>query len=297
MTSPPIAVAQNTDDAVRKVEAQARLYSDAKSLAALRLAFVLVFAVASSAASLASAATARDVIGIGGGMAVLVAAVFGAGVEKRKRNLAVAVQESFDVQVFQLPWNELEFQRPSSTLIADAAARYTGERQGDWYPDTHGTHRPFDVLICQSSNLGWGAATHRAWAWLLTAATAAAVAVVAAAAALSPLSLRDTLVAIGVPALAPLREALDHIRSNFELAREKEDAQAQISAAWDGGLSGARVQTEEFLRHVQNKMITLRQRQQYVPDWLDERLRARNEHAMRTSAADLVEQARRAGRG
>lgn len=297
MTTPPIAVAQNTDDAVRKVEAQARLYSDAKSLGAYRLALVLIFAVASSAASLASAATARDVIGIGGGMALLVASVYGAGVEKRKRNLAVAVQESFDVQVFQLPWNELELQRPSSTLIADAAARYTGKRQRDWYPDTQGTHRPFDVLICQSSNLGWGAATHRSWAWLLTAATAISVAVVAAGAALSPLSLRDALVAIGVPALAPLREALDHIRSNFEISREKEDAQAQLGAAWDSGLSGARVPTEPFLRQVQNKMIALRQRQQYVPDWLDERLRTRNEHAMRTSAADLVEQARRAGRG
>jgi hypothetical protein len=167
-TDPPIFKAQNTPDAQRRVAAQARLYSDAKALYFGRVAVISVLAVASSTAALLTADAARTALGAGGGILLLALSVVGGDVEKGRRLQAAAIQEEFDTAVFQLQWNSMEAERPSSIVIARAAERYRGEREKDWYPDTRGTHRPFDVLICQvrtrqqitflegvSRSLGW----------------------------------------------------------------------------------------------------------------------------------------------
>lgn len=295
-TSPAIFVAQNTQDARRRVAAQARLYSEAKRFWALRVATVFVLALATGAAALAAPDTARTAIGVGGGFVLLVLSFVGGGIEKQKRHLAAAVQEEFDTSVFGLPWNDIDAVRPSPTAVAQAAARYDGGRDRDWYPDTKGTHRPFDILICQSSNLGWGAATHRTWAWLLTGTASALAAAVAAAAVVFDLNALDFFAALVAPAFAPVKELGEQITSHFETARDKQDLEARLSAAWAAGMAG-NVPSEEILRRVQDRMLAFRRRNHYVPDWLDRRLRAKNETAMATNAADRVAEAARAGHG
>lgn len=295
-TNPAIFAAQNTQDARRRVAAQARLYSEAKRLWLLRVAAVGVLAVATGAAALAAPSAARTAVGVGGGFVLLLLSFVGGGVEKRKRHLAAAVQEEFDAGVFRLPWNDLDVARPSPTAIAQAAARYDGGRDNDWYPDTKSTNRPFDVLICQSSNLGWGAATHRTWAWLLAGAAAVLVAAVSAAAVVFDLKAPDVFAALVAPAFAPAKELGEQITSHFETSRDKEALETRLSAAWAAGLAGD-VPSEEFLRRVQDRMLAFRRRNHYVPDWLDLRLRAKNETAMATTAADRVDEAARAGHG
>jgi hypothetical protein len=152
-TSPRIFVAQNTEDAQRKVAAQARLYSDAKAWLNARLALIAALALVSAVAALFAANEARTITGAGGGVLLLIFSFVGANIEKRKRLLAVAVQEDFDTGVFRLRWNSIELNRPSPLVVAKAAARYDGGREKNWYGDTRGTHRPFDVLICQSTRI------------------------------------------------------------------------------------------------------------------------------------------------
>jgi hypothetical protein len=295
-TSPAIFAAQNTQDARRRVAAQARLYTEAKRVWAVRVAAVFVLAVASGAAALATANSARTAIGVGGGVLLLVLSIVGGDVEKRKRHQAAAVQEEFDTAVFRLPWNDLDGARPSPTVIAQAAARYDGGRDKDWYPDTEDTHRPFDVLICQSSNLGWGSSTHRAWGWLLMAALAALAAFVAGLALLFHLDANDLFAAVIAPAVAPVKELVEQIKSHFETARDKSEVDSRISSAWAAGMAGD-VPSEELLRRVQDRILAFRRRNHYVPDWLDNRLRDRNEAVMATTAADKAAEAARAGYG
>lgn len=296
-TDPPIFAAQNTPDAQRRVAGQARLYSDAKVLYIARLAAISLLAVASSVAALLNTDSARTALGAGGGILLLVLSVVGGDVEKRRRLQAAAVQEEFDTGVFRLPWNSMEAQRPSSIVIARAAARYRGGREQDWYPDTHGTHRPFDVLTCQSSNLGWGAATHRIWAWTLLGILIALVAALAVIARASGLAANDVVAALFIPALAPAKELIDQIGAHFATARDKETTEERINASWADGMRDDTIPTEELLRTIQTKILSLRQRNHFVPDWLDKLLRRRNETAMRATAADRVAEAARNGHG
>jgi hypothetical protein len=182
-------------------------------------------------------------------------------------------------------------------VVAKAAARYDGGREKNWYGDTRGTHRPFDVLICQSSNLGWGAASHRIWAWILAGFLVLLVGLVVVIALALGLSRNDILVALVVPSLAFLKEMIEQIRANFETARAKEATELKINTAWAEGMSDKQIPSEEMLRLIQNKIVSFRQQNPYVPDWLDKKLHARNECAMRATVTDRVAEAARCGHG
>lgn len=293
-TTPKIWDSQNTPDRRRLVAAFARLYSTAKIIFALRVAAVFALASASSTVALMSP-SARTLVGGGGGVFLLALSFVVGSVEKWYRTRAAATQEKFDTEIFQIPWNGMHVDRPSQYVISRAASRYKGNRDKDWYADTQNTNRPFDVLICQASNFGWGATMHLIWGWLLVLAIVAMAATVAAVGLMVDLSAKEVFVALVVPALAPFKEVGEQIRANFEATKTKESVERKVSEIWDRGMEGSRVPAETEIRAVQDKILLLRQSNPYVPDWLDSVLRERNEAAMRSSVADKVAQARRSG--
>lgn len=293
-TVPPIAVAQDTSRAKQLISAQARLYSDAKTIHNWRLALVFFFASAGAVASLVLP-DVRPHIGAVAGIVLFVLALLVTGVEKRRRVQAAAIQEEFDTTVFQLPWNSVSADRPSATTVARAAARYDGGREARWYPDTGRVIRPLDVLICQASNLGWGANMHRIWAGLLGATLTSMIILIAVVTWQLHLSFTECVLALIVPAIAPAKELADLIKSNFENATAKESLERKITDLWKKGLAGDAV-TLDSCRTIQNCILEFRKSNAYVPDWLDERLRAKSEGAMRAGAHALVEEATAHGR-
>lgn len=293
-TMPCIYEAQNSSDARRLVAAQARLYSDAKVIFAVRVAVVIALATASAAVALVSPSL-RTMIGGGGGVFVLVLSFVIGSVEKWVRMRAAATQELFDTRVFQLPWNSLHADRPPQHTVARAAQRYKGTRDKNWYSDTQGAHRPFDVLICQSTNFGWGARMHLLWAWTLVGITLGMVAVIAAGWRALNLSDTEGLLALVIPALGPLKEVGEQINANFDAARTKESAERKISEAWDKGLTGQHVSSTEDLRSIQDKILLVRQSNPYIPDWFDKAFHRSNEAAMHVTTADKIAQAARCG--
>ncbi|MDP9936854.1 Flp pilus assembly protein TadB [Paenarthrobacter nicotinovorans] len=216
----PIAVAQNTGHSQRLLAAQARLYSDAKGIHDGRVITVVLLAIATVAVALAFPEVRQAVGAIGGGVTFLWS-VLGSTQEKRRRREAVSIQEEFDTHVFGIPRNDFVVDRPSPTLIAEAAARYKGNRTKDWYPDPRPVVYPLDVLICQRSNLGWGSSVHRYYATFLVIALVALFLAGFAVAAVAGLSFVDALVAVLVPLLSPARELIEAVRANHESADTK----------------------------------------------------------------------------
>lgn len=295
-TDPPIFAAENTEDAKRLVAAQARMYSDAKRLFYGRVILVLFLSVTVMISSNIWPAS-RIIVGGGGGVLLFAGSFLVESVEKRLRLQAAATQELFDTRVLQLEWNSLHAVRPPNIAIVRAAARYQGGRQANWYDDTSQTHRPFDVLICQATNLGWGASMHRLWAWLLSGALLAALALLATFWVVFNLSFEAALLGLAVPFLAPAKELATLIRSNFDASNTKESVERTLNETWEKGMSAADVPTEGKIRSIQDKILTLRQSNAYVPDWLDSVFHQRNEAAMRASVKDRVDQAKRHGYG
>lgn len=288
-TYPPIAVVQNTDSSQRLLAAQAVLYGDLKRARTIRMAVVLAAAVALAAFTIWANPSAAPV-GATGGVVVLLATVFESRRERRFTDVAVSVQEQFDTTVFRLPWNSMAVPHPpTGQEVNTAAARYQGGRTRDWYPDTGGVQRPLDVIICQQSNLGWGAAVHRKWLAAVILATAVLLVVLVAVEVGLRLDWPTALNALVIPFVPVLWEAVNEVMRHLDAAKDKEDTQQRILALWREAL--ARPVCDTRVREVQNCIVEFRRGNAQVPDWFDNAFRARNEQAMRTTAADMAAEA------
>lgn len=290
---PPIQVRQNEEPQLRVLAAQRRLYSDAKQLSVAR---VTVLACGSILAPLAALVIPEGRAIVGGLFTALLAVVHlvGAAREKRCNRDAASVQEQFDVTVFRMPWNEVLADRPTPTLIADAARRYDGPSTlSDWYPETQGVPRPLDVLICQRSNLGWGAALHRGWAARLMWAVLSVTGVAVVIGLVGGFSLADFLLVVLLPLLPLLREGYEGFRAHSDSAEEKIELEQRIMALWRTGLQTPDCVTVNDCRAVQDRILMIRRTNAVIPDWYHNRRRSAYEAAMRTSADDLVAEAQR----
>lgn len=293
-TTPAISLAQNTQQSQRLIAAQARLYSDVKRDSALR--FVMIAAIAVSLSWVSINKDSTTAVGTVGGLTVLVLQALVTWRERRKVSLASAIQEQFDTNVCQLPWNAVVVRhRPNGQEIARAAVRYKGKRTRDWYPDTGRVVRPLDILICQQSNVGWGIPVHRIWSWTLVGATTAGVVVLGLVWRAASLSPSGGLDAIVVPFLPVAWEVFEHVRTNLASARDKDDIQQLMLEDWNAATTGGPLPTVERCRLFQDQIVRIRRTNAHVPDWFDRALRAKNERAMRTTSHDMVEAAKRAG--
>lgn len=280
----PIAVAQNKQDMLRLLLAQRKLYSDAKTMQNTRLAIVFAGAAASSITALL-APTAVAVISLLVGVGLILYSAFGAAREKTKAKQAATVQELFDCGVFRLEWNDVCARRPTPQVIATAVTRSLGNTSElrDWYPRTASLPRPFDVLICQLSNLGWGARMHALCATVLTAAT------MVVAALITGLYIWRGLPFITlVPLLGPVGEAVNLIRAHRENSTSKQTLEDSVMSLWRRALADPQDVGEPDLRRVQDLILGLRQTNANVPDWFHNWRRPANEASMQDAADALV---------
>lgn len=294
-TQHTISTAQNTKHAQRLLAAQSRLYTVAKRLHDTRVLTVFGLAFLTIVAAFVFP-TGHVVIGTVGGTFTFFWSALGSGREKTLRQQAAFVQEEFDTYVFDMPWNAWAAEHPSPMCIAEAADRYQGNRTKDWYPDTEPVARPLDVLICQRSNLGWGASIHRIYANLLIGLLVVLILIGAAVALIGNLTTAEALTTLVVPLLGPARELIEMIRNNRTSSDTKARVELKIHRLWEHALRDHQKITIGDCRTVQDQILNIRQGNAHVPDWLDNLRRARNETLMRQSAAHLIEEAIRHGK-
>jgi hypothetical protein len=269
---------------LRLLLAQRKLYSDAKAMQNTRLTIVFAGAAASSTiALLAPAAVA--VISLLVGVGLIMYSAFGAAREKTKAKQAASVQELFDCEVFHLDWNDVCARRPTPQVVANAVTRSSADitKLRDWYPSTTLVSRPFNVLICQRSNVGWGASMHALWAAVVTAAT-----VVLTALIILFYYWRGLPFITLVPLLGPLGEAVNQIRAHRESSTSKQSLEDTIMSLWRRALADPQDVGDPQLRRVQDLIFGLRQTNANVPDWFHNRRRAANEASMQDAADALV---------
>jgi hypothetical protein len=290
LTQPPISVAQNTEHCQRLLAAQSRLYTDAKQSHDVRILIIGVVAALTIAAALVFPEARQILGGIGGG-ATFVASLWASRREKQRRRVAACVQEEFDTHVFRMSWNSIFADHPSPTVIAESARRYKGNRTRDWYPDTGQVARPLDVLICQRSNLGWGSSVHRFYAGCLTAVGAVTGMACLGIGLAAGFTISEWLFAMVVPLLGPARELIDMVRAHTESAETKTKAEAQVLELWRRGKQAGENVSIQDCREMQDRILTIRQSNAHIPDWIDNIRRGRNEEAMQEAARHMIDEA------
>jgi hypothetical protein len=152
-----IAQEQNTEESIRLLLAQARLYTEAKRILLLRIFFAAVLAVLAPIIAVVKP-DAKIVMAVVGGIWTLITYLPFRGSQREKVRLAATIQEQFDTHLFNLPWNNVLVGPAVRPELIQAAVRRSKEdpaRVRDWYSDTGSLPYPLDVLVCQRQSSVW----------------------------------------------------------------------------------------------------------------------------------------------
>ena len=212
--------------------------------------------------------------------------------ERRQLLLAVTMQEQFDTELFDLPWNEaLAGHRLAAEDIADAARHVADDTAlRDWYAETKEAPWPLDVLLCQRSSAVWGRRSHTDYALFLSVLTGAWFLVTIAMGLIANVSLGGYLIRLFLPSQPAFLDALDLIREHRRLAAKKHDIEILTDALWSAGCDEpARIQVEHC-RNIQDLSYQLRRDGPQIPQWFYRRHRERDQRAMTVGVDRLLSQ-------
>jgi hypothetical protein len=289
----PISERQNDPDALDLQRAAFASHRRGQHLEALRTSVSLLLAAASVLATLVT--LVAPIITVLGFAWALTASLVIDGAIKRETRRAAAIQEAFDTRLYQMNWNTAFVGQPVPPEDLHRLVRafhkndHREDRIRNWYPDMTGLHRPYDILLCQQTNLAWDARLRRRYAtFLLTAVILwSALGVVVAIAV--GLTVIEALLRWYVPSLAALRLGLEGQRTQRDLANERERllelVRGELDRASPGPVTPARqMRLIKLCREIQDGIFATRQQVARVPGWFYGQFRPGDEEDMHKSA-------------
>ncbi len=291
----PIPQRQNEPKQLQRLGAQRALYSKAKRVfvaqlilaAPIGVLWAIVVAFFPSLKALAALS----------GIAFSIAEVAWLNRwQKKLREAAANIQEIFDCEVLEIPWNELKAgKRPDPELVkeyADAFAKQASQSAPlvDWYPVCVG-NVDLDVarLICQRTNCWWDAKQRRKYASWVMLFVAISFATASLVGIIWHFTVDQFLLAVVAP-LAPtlilgVRQFSDQIESASRLDRLKEHAEKLWVTAM-GHPKDCEMVVKS--RGLQDEILENRRRSPLIFDWIFKRIRSDYEAQMTHGAEDLV---------
>jgi hypothetical protein len=287
-TATTIAEEQNTPGSLELLAAQKRMYSEAKRVHFTRIIAVLLLEFAAPFVVLARPEW-KEGLELTGGLLALVSALVLNGTESDRVKQAATVQEQFDTQLFRLPWNKaLAGRKVAREIIHRAAKAYTGgeAKIRNWYPDPSGAPYPKVALLCQRTNLVWSIRLQKRYATALLVITVLYLlfGLVIGRNEVVP----EYLVAIFIPAVPAILEAIETYKRHLRSSQEKEEILAHIEDLLDEvGNSMHPSRLVEECRRIQDAIYLQRSGKPLVPDWWYEIWREKFDADARAAVDDL----------
>lgn len=288
-SSASIASRQNSDEALRLLLAQRRLYTRAKRWQGARWIGVAILGVAAPFISLLIPVSAVTVGAITGVWLFVGRTLFFAA-EVRTMKKAAAVQEALDLYIFGMPVTIERAARPTveeiELLVSDkrglrATAR--AERLIDWY-SIESAHPGADtVAIAQRANAAYTDRLIRTAVKIAAFLTALWMALLVLWSALSGLEFGNVLLGLIFPVLPAVLDVMDYLRGSWRAAEERAD----LARAIESRLAGNQPIIGQELISWQTQLYNLRCTTPQVPDFVYKLSRRRNERAMSAASRAL----------
>lgn len=213
---------------------------------------------------------------------------------KRRSIEAASVQELFDRHVFDLPASA-KAQRVEPERLHDLSRKFKGSDANlqDWYPVAPALERPFDVLLCQRSNLFYDIRLRARWSYFLLVLVCLWVVVGFAVGVILGVSVGQFLIRWLAPSLPAFVFAVEAVRAQWETVAERETYLARVNDALEGrsetptAAYGRRLQ--RIVEEVQDGIFETRCQASRVPNWFYTAFRRRDNDAMYAAAAKYNE--------
>ncbi len=294
-----ITIEQNNERQLQRLAAQRQLYATAKTVFGWQIFLGGPVAVASAVFTLAYPSLKG--ITASWGIIVTLADLFWLTPwQKRLRDSAAGIQEAFDCDVLELPWNEVKAGKtPDPELIKEQSDKYNkwaGKMPPltNWYaPAVDDLPLHIGRIACQRSNCWWDSKQRRRYACCVITAVVLVFLVVLGLSLGVGFTVEDFILKVAAP-LAPafllgMRQFSEQMEAAARLDRLKEDSER----LWNDALSGkSMIDVTTKARSLQDEILENRRKSPLVFDGIYKWLRPNYEAQMNFGVAELVAQAK-----
>lgn len=215
--------------------------------------------------------------------------------QKDRIKRGAKLQEQFDTEVFQLPWNrfvagkpvDLEELRRLSAKPVDPARE---THFLSWYDKSVGKLPLYlGRMVCQRTNLRYDSRLRRTYGGWVLGATVVFVVVMLGISVPIGVQLNDLLLNVAVPFMPLLTWALKEHRAQTTSASSIENLFAEWDTLWGKALrDGTVADMEAGSRNLQDAIYQYRERNPLVFDWVYYRMRNASEDEAHHAAEELV---------
>jgi hypothetical protein len=295
-----IAKLQNEPRQLQRLAAQRQLYSTAKRIFGIQLVLGGPVAIGWSLAVVALPEL-RDFAAAWGALVSFSDLLWLTPWQKRLRERAARIQEAFDCDVLQLPWNDIKVGKPPDPeLIKEQTDKYQNAHSllpplTYWYAPVVGElPLEFGRVICQRANCWWDSKQRRRYAGWVIASVIAVVLLMVGLGFIGGLTVDKLFLAILLP-LSPalilaVRQFLEQTEAANRLDKLKEHAETLWSDMFNGG---SRTKLANKCRALQDEIFENRKRSPLVFDWIFRKLRSDYDAQMNHGAQELADEAKR----
>lgn len=288
-TGSAMRATQNTNEVLRLLITQRRLYSRAKRIQSVRWFGLLVIGLAAPVVTVVEPSLAVGVGALAGAWLFLGRTLLVVG-EGRLTSKAAALQDKLDRQIFAMPTTVERSDLPTledvAKVLGDIDVPSVAAEDGlvDWYDIDAATPGVKFVAIAQRMNVAYSDQLLRSTVLLWTIVAIVWCAALIILSLVVGLSLTTFLLGVFLPALPAALDVGVYIRSIARASRDRRDVAKAIEKRLAS--TAEPVKSEDLLAW-QDLMFGLRLSTPQIPDWLYKLTRPLNEAAARSAADEL----------
>lgn len=199
---------------------------------------------------------------------------------KNKSQQGAKIQEQFDTELFEIPWNEVLCKnKVNKDIQIDLAKRYSVNDLSDWYSKEIGSDIPREiaVLLCQRINFSWELNLRKKFVFSLVTVLLAYYGVIIVASIIANLGLLDTLILLS-PSISFLIYGVQNVGALKSQSKSKEEYLDLIDSKIQDYTLNKTIPDNTFLRQVQDVIFNQRNFLEKIPDWFYNTFKKDNEN-------------------
>lgn len=270
---------QNEPDRIKLIAAWRQVYSQGKKLNGYVFFGTLTAAIIIPTLGAIVPQYATE-IGLTGGVLSILLTIFVKDLPKKKAETGAKIQEQFDTELYNLPWEKVVAkEKESPVTIAEAYLKkekywgsydevVKGERIANWYADYSKLDTSHAILHCQQENFNWDSKQRKNYVNFLTFVV---VTLLVAGFAMGHFYLKLDFPNILLKVIFPLSSLLLYLyqtlKNNKEASQTLEEKSKQALSISEKYKKSATPIPMEELRELQNALYESRKNGDLVPDW------------------------------
>lgn len=294
-TGTHIIESQNTDSNITKLAAQKHIYSVAKKLFLAQIIIVTVIPVVLSLLQIILKRIEIINYIFAGYVALsLIAEVVLDIIINKKKELAAAIQESFDCSVLDIIWNYVLIEeKPTPEICLDYYSKYTKygniSRLHDWYSiEIESVDTNIATVICQRTNCVYDFTMRNKFNLGLGLVAGSTFILLLGISLFANSSLSNFLLAVLFPSLPIFLLAIKQFIANNKSIKNLQALKSLIESTLSSVTIDSTINSER-IRQIQDKIYTNRSSTPMLPDWVFEKFRSNLETQMHHGVASIIQ--------